>query len=726
MKFCFTKLISKVKLYFMIIKNREIPFWTILLSVYVLFVLLHIVLSSGMSTPTVFADELGPWLKARFMATGEGANYPNFMALSHPGYSLLLAPILYFVKDVGLAYKTALILNAFISSIIPVLTLVLAKKLSGDKNTILIISISILVGLYPAHMLYANLLMSEVVLTPVYLLISLLAYRTLEKQNNKLWGSLGFLSGIAFIFHPRLLIISIASIALSILWKDEKNKRNWLLQVISTILGTAIGLFAANYSMTLITVPKKLISGEFDSYIMPLSNIEMIIKTLYSTFLNSFGQIFYLIASTYGLFVIGISMGIFSIYQIIIKKDKKISTGIAAFFVIIIILSIAISSFTSNVTLTRFDRIIYGRYNEAFLAPLLIISLLHLYKIRSRNIYIFWTIGILASILISFIIPHLLYSPHILPTLASNPINIFGVIPIIFRLTTLSLTPILMFSTTAIVIVMTSWMINKKKYVIPITLISLLFLIFSFTTANFFLKPYSRSALSELDVLPVLREIYNTSADKKIGIDSSVANKQNSLVLICHYNFYIPFEFDLLADNSQFIPDIIISNKIGQNIYAGARIINISPSIPFYFYVMPGKTQEILDKKKLLLPAKQIPIGGLDKENFYFDNFWTNGNGLLKNIDYNIKSEDKTLILHTKGRRPDTAGKMHLKIFVNNMELEAKKVINNSYYFKIDKSIKTIDQIEIISNTFIPKSLGLNEDQRILGIDVDSIEFSAQ
>lgn len=47
-----------------------------------------------------------------------------------------------------------------------------------------------------------------------------------------------------------------------------------------------------------------------------------------------------------------------------------------------------------------------------------------------------------------------------------------------------------------------------------------------------------------------------------------------------------------------------------------------------------------------------------------------------------------------------------------------------SFYVLIPQGIKQIDNINIVTNTFIPKDEGINEDVRILGLDVESIKIS--
>ncbi len=124
---------------------------------------------------------------------------------------------------------------------------------------------------------------------------------------------------------------------------------------------------------------------------------------------------------------------------------------------------------------------------------------------------------------------------------------------------------------------------------------------------------------------------------------------------------------------------------------------------------------------KYIVPTSRYIYGIL--QNFYNDNIWTNGEGIINNIGYVIQPNDEFLVLHTKGWNPykNDLQKLKLKIFVNGSELNYMKKENNSYYFSLKSEIKTIEEIRIKSSTFVPYKLNIGEDHRELGIDVDFI-----
>jgi lysophospholipase L1-like esterase len=111
--------------------------------------------------------------------------------------------------------------------------------------------------------------------------------------------------------------------------------------------------------------------------------------------------------------------------------------------------------------------------------------------------------------------------------------------------------------------------------------------------------------------------------------------------------------------------------------------------------------------------------------NFYGDMIWTNGDGKITEIKYDIQPEDTFLVLKTFGWNPyrNNIEKLKLKIITNGIHLAFSHNKNDSYYFNLDRELHQINEIQIISSSFVPEDLGINDDSRKLGIDVASIEI---
>lgn len=117
------------------------------------------------------------------------------------------------------------------------------------------------------------------------------------------------------------------------------------------------------------------------------------------------------------------------------------------------------------------------------------------------------------------------------------------------------------------------------------------------------------------------------------------------------------------------------------------------------------------------LPKKHL-------KNFHRDKIFTKGDSSIVDLNYKIKENDKYLIINTKGWNPykDKLDKLNLKVEINGNPLTFSYKKNNSFYFLLP-GIEMIKTIRIISSTFIPKELGINNDPRVLGVDIASIQI---
>ncbi len=114
-----------------------------------------------------------------------------------------------------------------------------------------------------------------------------------------------------------------------------------------------------------------------------------------------------------------------------------------------------------------------------------------------------------------------------------------------------------------------------------------------------------------------------------------------------------------------------------------------------------------------------------DLKNFY-DATFTNGNGLIENIGYVMKPGERVVTLHTYGWNPFLKGNQWPapELYLDGIRQKFYQKIGNSYAYAIESSQAVINQIRIVSPTFVPKETGIGEDARMLGVDIDFIEIS--
>lgn len=180
---------------------------------------------------------------------------------------------------------------------------------------------------------------------------------------------------------------------------------------------------------------------------------------------------------------------------------------------------------------------------------------------------------------------------------------------------------------------------------------------------------------------------------------------------------------------------ISINNDYAKNI----KRINVSiestnydrGNLPFVKYNTNSRFYNIykIDLKKMFFD-KQIASGKIYMKggfigtlvNFYGESVWARSSSSIIDLDFPV-DEKKILKLSTHGWNPniDKLDTLKLKLGINEINLKFIKYFDNNYYFELPDDIKVIHNIEISSNTFIPKEMGINNDSRELGIDLKEI-----
>lgn len=111
-----------------------------------------------------------------------------------------------------------------------------------------------------------------------------------------------------------------------------------------------------------------------------------------------------------------------------------------------------------------------------------------------------------------------------------------------------------------------------------------------------------------------------------------------------------------------------------------------------------------------------------DLVNFY-NGVWTNGNGIIRNIDYQLKPEDRFVRIETNGGIPGMHETRWPKpeLYINGIKQTFYAKSKNSFVFRIARGIRFIQTLRIVSDTFVPKKKGVNNDARVLGMDVTAV-----
>ncbi len=363
---------------------------------------------------SLFPDEFGYWAPAAKMLGWDWSEATSLGSYYSFGYSLILTPVLYFVKDSITAYRAAVVLNMVMMCMGLYLLYCLMQKLFPETEKERAAIISGIAVLYPPWIFYMQMTMTEALLLFLYILICWIFICFLEKPQAMTAVFLVLALVYIYFVHMRSIgIIAAGGIALA-LWaiagKSPGRRRKTLL-----VLGALLCLFLLGLRMknVMIDLLYHRASSEvlgYNDYSGQWYKLRYLLSPGgFKSFLaGCAAKILYLGMATYGLayrgfyFVIKKSLGIF-------KNRKKGTTGdLSYIWVFLMLASAAQFLVTAVYTIesadsinNRLDLFIHGRYSELMVPVLIAVGLMQL--LESRRVWLGTAVSAAGTALLTWI-----------------------------------------------------------------------------------------------------------------------------------------------------------------------------------------------------------------------------------------------------------------------------------------------------------------------------------
>lgn len=353
--------------------------------------------------PAVLNDEFGYWANAVSIA---GYDWKSLIAETpyySYGYSLLLVPIVLFVSA-EYWYKAGILLNIIMLCFSYILCYKFSKKLFPQCKDSVLQLISLIVVLFPCNVVYAQQTWSE---TLLYLLMWLTTKQMLKLEEKFSWKDftiLNLLVAYMYVVHARTIVIIALTLFFEtiILWRQKIN--------ISYIL---IGIFIFGSIYFVSGGIKEVIVSQFysNSSASEINNVGLNSGTIMIYFnrlfefgiqiIQSFGYKFIHIIIASGMTIL---VGIYGIGRRFIKEvyKKTYSRGIITQVWCMLALAgeLVICALQMYSFMSRKDIIVYSRYYDNAMGPLLLIALVYTYLNIKENR---WMIFIEEILLILFV-----------------------------------------------------------------------------------------------------------------------------------------------------------------------------------------------------------------------------------------------------------------------------------------------------------------------------------
>ena len=356
---------------------------------------MHITTTSSIR---LVGDEFGYWSAGAWMAGIDWKEVASINFYFGYGYGIFLAPILLLPITQTLKYQIAIVLNIMFVCMVYMIIYLLLNKVSVKMSTICKVLIALCVTLYASNIFFIQLTMPEVLILLLYWGIVYFAYQLLtELVYYKVYIYITLLV-YSFSVHQRMIgIVFVGAIFLIYLLKRNKKK-------IQSYIG--IGLFFTLLFLVVIYL-KSMYRADFLSYsihgpseVNNLSGqIDKLQKLLTISGIKDFligflGKIYYACSSSYLLVPISVTYFLKILYINIKKKKINDHSIMIGYLILNFIIMMAIDTIFMIDYRGRFDLLLYGRYFEFTLGPLLVLGLIILFDRKIPSLQYIWIFAI--------------------------------------------------------------------------------------------------------------------------------------------------------------------------------------------------------------------------------------------------------------------------------------------------------------------------------------------
>ena len=332
--------------------------------------------SWGRDEYAIWPDEPAQLAIARFIGGGTRWNMDDH-SVWRPLYGTLLAPVYWFTDDPTTVFHAALTLNALLGGIAAALLVWLARRLTPTTPWWGAAS-AVLVSLAPASVFSTDFVFSESLVAPLFLatLLGLLRLQQLPTLANGL--STALLAGAAFGAHSRMLpltLITLGVIALAVVRRRMAVRHGIAGATVAVAAVYAVSAYTAYVVDRLWDEPstRNSIGGVREQLV---SGVPVVVSAL--------GQTWYLLVASLGVVVYGSVV----LARAALRPGGSLGPALGpardpapgptrtdARLVLLVVGACWALSIVFMSDRWRSDQLVYGRYNDAVVMPILVVGL---------------------------------------------------------------------------------------------------------------------------------------------------------------------------------------------------------------------------------------------------------------------------------------------------------------------------------------------------------------
>ena len=592
----------------------------------------HLVLARAMAGPTIQTDEVGYLGEANLFGHGVGLLYQTVPY--HPGYGFLLAPVAALTSAPGVLYRYGLLLNALAFGGLAVAAYLLARRVLPGRAPWACAAVGVLVSCYPAFIGYGNVATEASVFIAVCTFTAVAVGWAAAGGQPVRWAVAGFLAGACFCLHPIGPAAVAGVMGAAALLGQSRVRR--LASVASAVVGAQVTVAVTivlnrrivDYTTHHLLNPGPIPPGFAARSQAVISRSQNLLNTythptgnLTALLYEAAGQSWYLAVATGGLVVLGAGFAARSVWRVAtsnrVAPTSRVATSNrttprrapAREVVGVFVAVLAAAGFVTSVHHwllganggPQADMLIYGRFNEHLLAPLLVLGLCELRGLRRVRAWVAagWAAGACALIAgTGLLIEHgrtaaALHRPTV-------TFNVLGIEPVLARLGFINVALISVLGGASLVIAI---MLAAEWGLLVVTpLAAAAWVAIGLSGAHAIIHD-SEQRVSQRVVLHALDLVQSRVGPQRcIGYDRTVETQWT----IDTDQIFLPrtmmHPFDSAVRERPCSP-VVISNRLDLfKDYPGARLVAAENYEDTRLWILPGPVQFQLGVAGLLLP----------------------------------------------------------------------------------------------------------------------------
>ncbi|MDX6378188.1 MAG: hypothetical protein QOE98_2491 [Gaiellaceae bacterium] len=543
---------------------------------------IHLALASRMTAPIIMADEWGYLGAARRLA-GDGA---ETHVPYHAGAGLLYLPATLIADSPIDAYHGALATNAVLAGLLTLAAWWVAGLAEPLRPGAVRFAAACAVGLYTSFVGYSSLAAPEVAFAALELALVGVFVRALRERRAAWWALAGIGCGAAWLLHPRGAGVIAAGVLVAVLaLRPAARHLPQLAAFLAPVLvGIVVTAVLDDWVNGTVLDPKQYDSGALFDGVLTAQGLRTLVIT-------AAGQVFYLSAATIGV----ATLGALELVRRLRSVDRD---RLEALFPLAALAFVYAISVATNARATRIDHLLYGRYNEGAIAPLLLVGFAVIAGSSAAVLgrrYVAAAGGITLATAVVFY--GLAGTGRLHGDGLYYLVTVLGIDPVRRRIGWPD--PLLIAAATFVAIYLVA-AARRLGRVVPIAVVGLVFLVFAVKNTRDYFQPESRARSQEHVLADAIVRIDAVDRVGCVAYDRTTSSFFHQAT----YEFFAPVRFAVFVPGQEPpCGDLVISGGPLATTYPGARQVATETRARQALWVLPGATQDRLVAQGLLPPG---------------------------------------------------------------------------------------------------------------------------